>query len=144
MKIKALFQKPSAKQIEQLGTYFNPKNAFDIELGKEYIVIGMFWGFQESTLGKDIWVMYRVHSERIGFAPLCLFEVIDDRVSKYWKYYFGYEHHYLQPQELIDNPHFNELLTDGEPEIVKIFADLYKRLETEFETEKVENEEFEF
>jgi len=144
MKVKAIYEYPTTEQLIRLGNAFSKeKGQFDIDIDREYTVLGVFFNY--NLLGNDTWIMYKVHEERIGYAPLCLFEVLDNRASQYWKYHFDRNLHIFEPQEFIDNPYFNDDLTEGFPEVVKIFAELCKKMEAEFEekTPKIEDWEIE-
>ena len=143
MKIKCLRLYPTPEQLIRLGENFTDKSDFHLEIDEIYTVLGVFFNY--NLLGNDTWIMYKVHEERIGYAPLCLFEVLDNRVSQYWKYHFDRNLHIFEPQEFIDNPYFNDDLTEGFPEVVKVFAALCQKMEAEFEekTPKIEDWEIE-
>jgi hypothetical protein len=62
-----------------------------------------------------------------------LFEVIDDRLSRYWKIQKYDDYHItLWPKEFYQE-YFHDDLSNGIPEVVDIYNSLAERLEKEFD-----------
>jgi len=118
------------------------ETVFRLTVGKEYVVYAI-----DEAEG-NVW--YYICDDNFIYYPQkhCapLFEVVDDRVSKYWRFKF-WDNGLLEvafPHWLKD-PYFYEKLTDQEPAEVDLFKRIKALLDLEAETpreatEKVEKE----
>ena len=70
---------PTLPQSVRLGRYFKPgSQEFPVEIGREYLAFGLrLWG-------AGAWVDIEVDAGYLVSVPLCLFEVVDARVSETW------------------------------------------------------------
>ena len=70
---------PTLPQSVRLGRYFKPgAQEFPVEIGREYMAFGLrLWG-------AGAWVDIEVDAGYLVSVPLCLFEVIDAKVSGTW------------------------------------------------------------
>ncbi|BEV73100.1 hypothetical protein THUN1379_25820 [Paludibacterium sp. THUN1379] len=106
-----------------------PQEWYQLEPGKIYTVFAISYNTnQPGGVFIDV-----PGSEYILNAPICLFEVIDDRPSRYWiarKY--GEHNIYIWPKELFIE-FFHDYLTDLEPEYMAIYQALRVKLEHEFD-----------
>lgn len=101
---------------------------FPLTVGKEYIVYALY------TRQGKIW--YYICDENYTYYPMQnpapLFEVVDDRVSKYWRVK-------LSPNGLLEiafeewfaDPYFYDKLTDQEEAEVLIFEKVKERMDAE-------------
>ena len=107
---------------------YKKETEFQLTLGKEYIVYALYeWE------GK-IW--YYICDERYTYYPIHnpapLFEVVDDRISKYWRFK-------LAPNGLLtlafeqwcSEPYFYDKLTDQKEEEVLIFEKVKELMDAE-------------
>lgn len=135
MKIKCVFNKAEflPKDIFEPGAGFENKQ-FDVDIGKEYIVYGM-------TLYMSYVWYYLCHENYIYYPfwhPSPLFDVVDNRLSKYWIFSFerGKDKHttytnWVYP-EWANDPYYYDKLTDGDEEEVEIFRRYKKLMDVEF------------
>jgi hypothetical protein len=66
-------------------------------------------------------------------VPACLLEIVDPRVSKYWRSIYHPELFALsfEPQEFIDDPSLSERILDRDPDAWAVFEDIQERMEAE-------------
>jgi hypothetical protein len=122
---------PNEEQAKLLGDNYRPgQMTFGLEIGKEYVVFGMRF------FGGMPWV--EIASEASfadpGYlhpAPLCLFEMVDGRVSRYWEARRrGDAGLVLEPRSFYRD-YYHEDLADGVPEVVEDFARMRALMEAE-------------
>lgn len=131
MKIICRNVEPNESQAKTLGIgkyYFPGQEVFPVEIGREYTVYGL------SILGGSVWVDI-VEYQRDDFCvlvPLCLFGILDDRLSKYWHLRILENGEiYLLP-EVFYTPYFQDDLTEGVPEAVDGFKQIKELIDMEF------------
>lgn len=79
---------PTEEQIARLGPEFVRARKFGIEPGEEYVVLALTVDFGSRHLGLGPWagIYTRKHVvHAITTVPLCLFDIVDPRVSQYWE-----------------------------------------------------------
>ncbi len=111
-------------------TYLKPDNtaAFALTIGKEYVVYAMrewqgkFWYY----ICDDNYTYYPMQN------PAPLFEIVDNRVSKYWRL-MVYPNGVLRIafEEWFDDPKFYDKLTDQEESEVLIFEKVKELMDAE-------------
>src|SRR4028118_446267 len=117
---------PESYFLPHLG--YKKESEFQLSVGKEYIVYALYeWE------GK-IW--YYICDERYTYYPIHnpapLFEVVDNRISKYWRFK-------LAPNGLLtlafeqwfSDPYFYDKLTDQEEQAVLIFEHVKDLIDAE-------------
>ena len=117
---------PESYFLPHLG--YKKESEFQLSVGKEYIVYALYeWE------GK-IW--YYICDERYTYYPIHnpapLFEVVDNRISKYWRFK-------LAPNGLLtlafeqwfSDPYFYDNLTDQEEQAVLIFEQIKDLIDAE-------------
>ena len=117
---------PESYFLPHLG--YKKESEFQLSVGKEYIVYALYeWE------GK-IW--YYICDERYTYYPIHnpapLFEVVDNRISKYWRFK-------LAPNGLLtlafeqwfSDPYFYDKLTDQEEQAVLIFEQVKDLIDAE-------------
>jgi hypothetical protein len=68
----------------------------------------------------------------ISFAPIDLFEVVDNNVSRYWRIKIWEDNEIsFSPKEYYENEYFHDDLSEDIPEVVAKFHDLVKRMTEE-------------
>ena len=126
MKIRCVKLLPNKQQSKQLGKYYYPgKQVFEVEIGKEYVV------FCLEIIDGMAWVNFDSGSNRLSIAPLCLFEVIDGRVSRYWELRIWEENKILFRPPTFFKEFFHDDLAEGIPETVMEFHKVRSMLEAE-------------
>ncbi|HET7106538.1 MAG TPA: hypothetical protein VFI38_07000 [Candidatus Acidoferrum sp.] len=127
MRVRCISTYPSEEQIQRLGKSFFRDQAFHIEVGKDYIVLGLAF-----SAGSNIpFISVVGQYGKLGHAPLSLFEVIDARVSKYW------EVRVMRNGVLVFWPHsffrefYHDDLSELVPEVVADFDHVRAMMEAE-------------
>ena len=136
MRVKCISNKgsllPSAVLDEKSG--FTTKTTFDLVVSKEYVVYGIvffrgypwYYLFDEGSSYYPRW------------NPAPLFEVVDSRLSRYWRY--SYSPDSLRPpgellityREWVEDPYYYDKLTDGESKELDIFKAYKAKIDLEF------------
>ncbi|GGY12420.1 hypothetical protein [Paludibacterium paludis] len=100
-----------------------------LEIGKLYTVMGMSCG-----IGSPGDVSLELPDEYYVIdAPLCLFDIVDERPSRYWRTRkFGDQGLHLWPEEFYIE-YFHDRLSDFDPELTAIYRELRTRMEREFD-----------
>jgi hypothetical protein len=81
MRVRCVSTYPNEEQILRLGKGFYRDQAFHIEVGKDYVVLGLAFSADSGIPFIALVGKYG----KLSHAPLCLFEVTDARVSSYWE-----------------------------------------------------------
>lgn len=130
MIIRCISTKPTEEQAKRLGigkNYFPGKQEFGVKAGEEYLVFGI------SILDGEPWVDIMLPIANILHpVPLCLFEIVDRRISKYWV--IGLESKgnlIISPPSILDQPYYFDDLSESIPEVVEDFRRVRELLEAE-------------
>lgn len=108
-----------------LGEYYRAgKQVFKVIVGREYLVYGMF--FQAGVP----WVQLLEEFGYIYPVPLCLFEIVDGRVSKYWKVRYDEKGVTLWPPSFSREFYLDDLI-EGKREILEDFQRVREMIEQE-------------
>lgn len=130
MKVTCIATELNASQKQVMGLNNNEEPSYPFIIGDSYTVLGI-----HSQLGYYAGTMLHMASPS-GYilpTPLCLFDVVDDRPSRYWKIQKYNEHQItLWPEEFYQE-YFHDDLSDGVPEVVEIYKKVVERLEKEFD-----------
>lgn len=105
-----------------------------VSLDKEYLVYGM-------TVKED-YVWYYIADELYNYYPRkqcsILFDVVDNKLSRYWVYSFRKNQNYIKAipmwayPEWAEYPDYYDKLTDGDEKEVKIWESYKLKMELEF------------
>lgn len=128
MKVICLANQLTKDQKKQLG--ISEKNDFQypIEIGEFYTVLGI-----SNDLSQNGCIILDIPYFYIFSVPLCLFDIIDDRPSKYWKIKKSSDHELTMIPEEFYQEYFYDDLSNGFPEIVEIYKQVVEKLEKEFD-----------
>lgn len=127
MKVICKENKLTSEQKRSLGISESNDFVYPFEIGEIYTVLGLNHSLRQGTTILDMPYYY------IFPTPLCLFDIVDDRPSSYWKIkkLSDYEIS-LWPEEFYQE-YFHDDLSDGVPEVVEIYKSVLERLEKEFD-----------
>ncbi len=128
MKVICRSTEVTREQREEMGQP-DDTSRYYLDVGKTYTVMGFGCG-----AGVDGGAVLFLPGEHYLLpVPLCLFDVVDERPSRYWVARKNSEHTLsLWPVELhID--YFQDRLSDFEPELIPIYQELCARMESEFD-----------
>lgn len=127
MKAKCIATSLTTEQKQNMGLneYEDPQYPFVI--GEIYTVLGV-----HTQIGRYAGTILKIPMRYAVPAPVCLFVIVDERPSLYWriKQLSQYEIS-LWPEEFYQE-YFQDDLTDGVPEVVEIYKGVVERLEKEF------------
>lgn len=128
MKVKCIAKHLNVAQKKILGIQKDEEPQYPFSVGEIYTVLGI-----HTQLGYYSGIILKIHVMYPVPAPLCLFEIIDERVSSYWKVKKLSEYELaLWPEEFYQD-FFQDDLTTGVPEVVNIYRKVLERLEKEFD-----------
>lgn len=102
---------------------FSEDTTFPLNISNDYVVYGMtkFLGYMWYYILDEASTYYP------RWNPSPLFEVVDNRISKYWKYKHDYNRDTQQDivifafEEWVNDDYFYDSLTDGDENTVSIF-----------------------
>ena len=142
MKIRCIANTGASLPENYLDPYgdFTKDLEFGLTIGKEYVVYafyerqGQIWYY----IADDHYMYYPMQN------PAPLFEVVDDRLSKYWRFKL-WENGLLEVafSQWFTDLYFYDKLTDQEPEEVEIFNRIKALMDLEAETPPEATEETE-
>jgi hypothetical protein len=74
-------------QIQRRGPRFRTDHNYCVKLGHEYLVLGLLIDAAGDSVGGGAWIDILMEPDipTVISVPLCLFEIIDPRVSRYWQ-----------------------------------------------------------
>lgn len=133
MKVKCIATRISDEQKKSIGMKSDIDPSYDTSfvIGKEYVVLGI-----SHDTRSEYWTTHLVHlKDELGgctYAPICLFEIIDPRPSIFWRAKIMDDDLVLWPVEFY-REFFHDDLSEGKPEIKKVFDIVVDRLTYEFE-----------
>jgi hypothetical protein len=137
MVVKCLSTYPDAEQLSRLGDHFYRRQTFVLEIGKEYLVLGIDFYVNDSAWGSGVYVEYLDEAGEgpVGLilrAPICLFDTVDGRPSKYW---VASKHDNkawsLKPPSFYREFYYDDF-SESIPDIVEDFIRVYSLLESEY------------
>ncbi|WP_261422430.1 hypothetical protein [Serratia quinivorans] len=128
MKVKCIATSLTAEQKQNMGLDEHENPHYPFIIGTVYTVLGI-----HTQIGRYAGTILKIPMRYAVPAPACLFEVVDDRPSTYWKIKSLSEYELaLWPEELYQE-YFQDDLTDGVPEVVEIYRRVVEKLEKEFD-----------
>lgn len=135
MIVRCIRSYPTEEQVSRLGPEFFRNRAFGIEPGEEYVVLALTvdFGTRHTGLGPWVQIYTRKHVvHAITSAPLCLFEIIDPRVSRYWEVRApdGATAATFWPSSFY-RPYYHDDLSEDVPEVVADFERVLDLVESE-------------
>jgi len=100
-----------------------------LEIGRQYTVMGMSYGIDAHGS-----ILLEIPDEHYVIdAPLDLFDIVDERPSRYWlARKFGDHGLHLWPEAFYID-YFHDRLSDFDPELTAIYRELRARMESEFD-----------
>jgi len=95
-----------------------------------YLNLGEKFTVYAITIMEDVTYLQIYLNNNLISVPSDLFEIIDSKVSKYWKFKKEDDSISFWPEEFYDD-YFHDDLLEEIPERVKQFADIKKRIDNE-------------
>lgn len=109
-----------------VGYDFFCHSKFQLSIGSNYLVLGVSFG--------SYGVLLQIVDDygKCIFVPICIFDVIDPRPSKYWKFKKTSDSDLLLwPSEFFVD-YFHDDLSDGDGRVISIFKRVVNDIENEF------------
>lgn len=133
MIVRCVSEWPSEEQIEKLGEGFSRNQSFGVKVGREYVVLALDFFIESNLFGTGAYIEYPDDEfDQVYFAPLCLFEIVDPRASRFWEARYREDKGWvtLRPPSFYRD-YYKEDLFEGVPEIVEDFRRVRALLEYE-------------
>ncbi|MCA9671074.1 MAG: hypothetical protein KC503_36000 [Myxococcales bacterium] len=74
---------PSPEHIARHGKPFAQPDV--LEAGQEYVVLALQFEVESLIWGTGAWLQLPHEDKTMVFAPMCLFEIVDGRMSQHWE-----------------------------------------------------------
>lgn len=117
MRVRCIATSPSELQKRSLGDSYADWQQYDLQAGEEYDVLALWW-FEASAWGRGCVVQFESQEFALpSMAPICLFEVTDNRLSSHWEFEWWDNNVGLGPRDFFRD-HFVEDLANGDPSTV--------------------------
>jgi len=129
MRVKCRQTRLSIEQLALLGID-RVRQEPNVTLEKEYTVVGLDFFLGSRPFGTGVWVHLVDDEDHLAWVPLCLFEVVDGRVSKYWIARYSNGNLSLWPDPLY-REYFHDDLSESDPVAVAEFRQVLQALELE-------------
>ncbi len=110
---------------------FYKSQEFSLAIGYEYTVLAMSFLYDSNVYGDCCTIQY-CHGDRLAQAPLCLFEIVDARTSKYWLVKRGSGQNVFLWPEPFFREFFHDDLSEGDMHAYEDLQKIRSLLETEF------------
>lgn len=133
MIVKCLTAYPDENQLQRLGPGFLRNHDIYVTVGREYVVLGLTINVDSLTMGIGAWIDVLMEPDipTVIPVPLCLFEIIDPKVSRYWEVRVLSEGFVIFEPPSFSRKSFLENVSDRIPEAVEEFWHVYSLVETE-------------
>lgn len=126
MRVECISESLSRQQRDALGPEYRPSD-HGVTEGKQYLVFGLQFHDSGRPLGRGTWLHLENDTGLLGWAPLALFRIIDDKVPAFWRI-SRFEHGVRLWPAALEREYFHDDLAEGVPEVVAAFEDLKLRL----------------
>ncbi|AWF80679.1 hypothetical protein BTJ40_07540 [Microbulbifer sp. A4B17] len=133
MKVKAVATKLTCAQKKELNIDQRKQFEWQLTVNKEYLIISVRNIIGSSFYGNSVLLELEDDYGRLLFCPICLFQVVDDRPSRFWRVSLDGSNLSLQVKEFCDNPELSEKILDREPEALLEFEKIKAKLDAEFD-----------
>lgn len=134
MIIKCISIYPSEEQIQRfLGPGLWRNREFGVVIGREYLVLGLTVNGALQKTGNGAWVDILMEPEvpTVIPVPLCLFEIVDARVSRFWELRLSDEGSITLWPPSFYRQSFLENVSDRVPDAVEEFWKVQARIASE-------------
>lgn len=121
MVVKCISAYPSEAQVQELGPRFRRGRSFGVVVGREYLVLGLSFGVPPMAAGVWVDILMEPDIPTLIQAPLCLFEITDPRVSRFWEIRVSGEGVTTLCPASFCQESYHERLSDRVPEVVEDF-----------------------
>lgn len=131
MRVRCASTAPGQLLLTQLGSGYDADRVYDLEIGREYVVVGLTFPSISAHMGVGVWVQYSPDRKMIHHAPICLFEIVDGTPSSQWKVRMEQDGSVFVCPPNFYRPFYHSDLADGVQEIVHDFSQVICSIENE-------------
>jgi hypothetical protein len=134
MRARCIADKLSTEQKLILGVPEAQNPCYQITVGRVYTVLGISYQTQSKYCNGTMLEIQEDEKAYCISIPLCLFEVVDRRISKYW---IAVQRHFdmtLWPEEFYTD-FFHDDLTEGIKETKAIYEMVVEKILNEFDSD---------
>lgn len=131
MIVKCIAQRLTDEQVLAVGPKYLRSQDYHVEVGRKYIVYGL-----DFVLSHELHLANVHHLNDYGHlasTPMCLFEIVDDRMSSLWiTKMIGLDLVAIWPPSFFQK-YYHDDLSEGETHIVEDFKKVQHFIDSEFE-----------
>ncbi|RKR84189.1 hypothetical protein BDD43_4416 [Mucilaginibacter gracilis] len=131
MKVRCNSVKISDSNLHTLGKNAAAKNHFNITIGKEYVVFGLIFGFDDWGCGCFAQILSDY--DHLIQVPIILFDIVDNRISNYWDLRKSVDGNITLWPSSFYLEYYHDDLFEEVPDIVADFKKVKQSIITEFE-----------
>ena len=135
MIVRCLTTEMTPKQRSRLGASFPAERAAKLTADESYLVLGLQYDVGSIIWGTGAWVQLSVEPDRVLFAPLYLFELIDSRPSRLWDTRLWEDGSVTLWPPSFYREYYHDDLAAGDPDVVDDFRQVLAELAEESEVE---------
>lgn len=84
MRVRCRATRPTTEQLAAIGSGLAAARAAGLAVGSEYTVLGLQFETHSVVWGTGPWARVAV-GEDLVVAPLCLFDIVEERASRHWR-----------------------------------------------------------
>ena len=132
MKVKCIGTRLSNEQARQIQDRDGAKVDYQLTVGNEYLVLGITMVIPNEPVGGG--VQYQILNDYGGcrIVPAGLFEIVDNRVSKYWRARYDEDGALMLWPDEFFSEFFHDDLSEGLAPQVEMFDKIVKEMIQEF------------
>lgn len=133
MIVKCISTYPTEAQIQTLGLRFSRSHSYGVVPGREYLVLALIIDAAAESNGRGAWLGILMEPEipTVIEVPICLFEIVDPRVSRYWEIRVSDKGVVRFWPPSFYREYYHDDLSDRDPETVKDFWRVCAMIEAE-------------
>lgn len=131
MRVKCLSVSPSPEQLAAFGEGYYKNQSFGVQPGTTYTVLGLTFHVRSNLYGTNVTAAIDDNDGRLVEVPLCLFEVVDDRSSRYWVIRRWEDGTVALWPPSFFSEFYHDDLSEGVPEVVSDYERVKRQIETE-------------
>lgn len=131
MRVRCVRSYPTDDDLIHLGTSFLREQRFAVTPEADYLVLGLSF-VEDGVMGRGVLLHIEDDNAQPAHAPICLFDVIDDRPSMYWRFSEGPDGWSFWAEKMLD-PFFYDDYYNGRPDVINAYDETVELLSKEFE-----------
>jgi hypothetical protein len=121
----------STDQRRQIGASEKLEFRYDLTEGKTYLVVAITFVCSSPVFGTTVLFDVVDETDYLMPIPACLFEIMDDRGSMYWRVRRNEDGSFTLWPESFYKPCFHDLLSDRDPDALAILHSVLELMNAE-------------